>query len=429
MDDMSSYSGELQRKQNTLRNFLALLSIGIGTIYLILDIINHIEGGLFLYLPLLAGGITSYFLNARKQPLASSVILLMTLNMVIAITVETDKQHVSSHVFFIPLIISTFGILGIQQKYLAFSISLVSVLLYASTIIYDFDFAPVRTIKAEELKFYEFFNFGVALIATVTIIYFILQVNHHAENRLFWQATEIKNSQLQLEKKNKELLHINSELDHFVYSVSHDLRAPLSSVLGLTEIYGLSKSVEEKDRIVSLIQTRAKRLDTFIVDVLNFSKNDRLEVRPLAVNLEDMVRDIVNGLGYLPDAHLIKVDINLPKEVIHVDADRMRVIFNNLLSNAFKYVDRRKESNFVSIYGNVNDSTLDLKIEDNGIGIEPEQTDTIFEMFVRATDQSEGSGLGLYIVKEVVGKLGGSVSVRSAPREGTSFNVQIPIQA
>jgi signal transduction histidine kinase len=112
--------------------------------------------------------------------------------------------------------------------------------------------------------------------------------------------------------------------------------------------------------------------------------------------------------------------------LVYSDQYRLTVIFNNLISNAIKYRDTAKDKPMVNIQGMISDESLVLYFKDNGIGISAEIGDRIFDMFFRATHQDEGSGLGLYIVKEAVEKLGGQISVESALGSGTTFKIIIP---
>jgi hypothetical protein len=108
------------------------------------------------------------------------------------------------------------------------------------------------------------------------------------------------------------------------------------------------------------------------------------------------------------------------------DAFRMRIIFKNLISNAIKYMNLRRPDNFIWFTIATDANALRLKVQDNGIGIDQAYIDRIFSMFFRATERSEGSGLGLYIVKQTVQRLGGTISLQSTLDEGTQFSIYLP---
>jgi signal transduction histidine kinase len=124
--------------------------------------------------------------------------------------------------------------------------------------------------------------------------------------------------------------------------------------------------------------------------------------------------DVVKQIDIIEQAPLIS------------DAYRLLVIFNNLLSNTIKYRDSKKDQNFIHFYITVEKDTLKIRVQDNGIGIAPDFLPKVFNMFYRATERSEGAGLGLYIVRETVHKLGGKISVDSEVGVGTTFDIEVP---
>jgi signal transduction histidine kinase len=105
----------------------------------------------------------------------------------------------------------------------------------------------------------------------------------------------------------------------------------------------------------------------------------------------------------------------------------LKTILYNLIGNAFKYNDPLKEEQVVTITASRNNQLFNISIEDNGVGIEKAHLPRIFEMFFRASEKSQGSGLGLYIVKETLNKLNGKIEVQSALKVGTIFNIEVPL--
>jgi len=106
----------------------------------------------------------------------------------------------------------------------------------------------------------------------------------------------------------------------------------------------------------------------------------------------------------------------------------VKTVITNIFSNAIKYQDLQKQNPFIKIATHVDHEFCDIRIEDNGIGIDPEYKEKIFDLFFRATDQSQGTGLGLFIVKDTIDRLKGSIEVRSKKGEGTTFQIRIPNQ-
>src|SRR5690606_17010410 len=134
-----------------------------------------------------------------------------------------------------------------------------------------------------------------------------------------------------------------------------------------------------------------------------------------------------NQVQYLPgySTTVRKVDIQ-KHTAFHSDAYRLSVILLNLISNSIKYGDDAKEEKFIHVTATITPATCVLLVRDNGIGIHPDYIDNVFNMFYRATDRSQGAGLGLYIVKEMVEKLSGTISVSSELGKGTSITISIP---
>ncbi len=108
------------------------------------------------------------------------------------------------------------------------------------------------------------------------------------------------------------------------------------------------------------------------------------------------------------------------------DGARMRVVLSNLIANAIRYHDHRKEKKYIKVYHQATSSSFSLHVEDNGQGIAPEIHAKIFDMFYRGNESSDGSGLGLYIVKETLAKLSGTIQLSSLPSEGSTFSILLP---
>lgn len=227
-------------------------------------------------------------------------------------------------------------------------------------------------------------------------------------------------------KVEEELKVRNAELDNFVYKVSHDLRAPLSSVLGLVNLSRLQNNKDNPMEYMELIGEKIMALDNFIGDVLSHSKNLKMEVDIQRVDLKKIIEQTFTDLGYLKGARQMKRTIKIDGIEFYSDQWRISEIFRNLISNAIKYRQQGSDESEINIKINVDHLCADISFADNGIGIKPDSLKRIFEMFYRATDQSEGSGIGLYIVKNAVEKLGGQIKVASSPNQGTRFHILLP---
>jgi len=228
------------------------------------------------------------------------------------------------------------------------------------------------------------------------------------------------------QKVEEELKIRNTELDNFVYKVSHDLRAPLSSILGLAHLAGLPGNTDNLNDYIKLMGEKAMQLDHFISDVLSHSKNLKMELKIDEVDLQKIIDQTFHELSYLPGAEQIRKVVSIEGTEFYNDPWRIAEIFRNLVSNAIKYRKLDETIPTIRIESMITDHFCQINFEDNGIGIDGINRTKIFEMFYRASDQSEGSGLGLYIVKNAIDKVGGKIAVESELNRGTLFKITIP---
>ena len=252
-----------------------------------------------------------------------------------------------------------------------------------------------------------------------------------------WNETEIKlaidegykfyitNSLL--EKKNEELQKAYNELDKFAYSVTHDLRGPILSVIGVINV---SKSIEnpsELKSILEMIENAMYKLNTFIENTHDYYNLKRGQLQISDLKFQDIMDDLkdifeinckVNNIQFVS-----KVEQN---EIFRSDEMSLRIILNNIISNAFKYQKKNNVNKFVHAEITVNKGIVTIVVKDNGIGIPDSDINHIFDMFYRGTTEEFGSGFGLYNVKDALMKINGRIDVASKPNEGTTITVTVP---
>ncbi|MEO8713168.1 MAG: sensor histidine kinase, partial [Parafilimonas sp.] len=226
---------------------------------------------------------------------------------------------------------------------------------------------------------------------------------HNANKELGIMNEEIK-------EKNAELKKINDEMDDFVARTTHDLRAPLASVLGLISMVREEKNIDRFNRYFSLQEETLKRMNNLIKNLMDFSVNKRSELELGEIDFKKIIENSLNDHAFVD--HTLRMQNNvsiIQKEKFISDAGRLTMIINNLISNAIKYADPKKENIEIDITISVKKKMATIEIKDNGIGIDNHHLDKIFTLFYRATTRSAGSGLGLYIVKETVEMLKGNI--------------------
>jgi signal transduction histidine kinase/streptogramin lyase len=230
-----------------------------------------------------------------------------------------------------------------------------------------------------------------------------------------------------IEKRNRELKKVNEELDKFVYSASHDLKAPLNSVLGLINIARKDGMSGNMSLYLELIEKSIRRLERFISDIIDYSRNASLSIKVSRIDFEAVVNEGLEEIKYLDEKGEIKKEVSVKGDgLFFSDERRISVILNNLLSNAIKYHDPRKNNKFIKVLVNYNPSKAEVIVEDNGLGIDVEHQKKIYNMFYRANEESKGSGLGLYIVKETLDKIQGEILLTSKPHDGSRFLITLP---
>lgn len=240
------------------------------------------------------------------------------------------------------------------------------------------------------------------------------------------EISDKKKAQLTLQKTNEELVKRNTELDNFVYSVSHDLRAPIASILGLINLAKQDRGEGTKKTYLEMMEKSARQQDYFIKEILDQSRNSRLEVKSEPVLFEPLIEEAFEQLNYSNQngGRLEKVIHVDQTEPFYCDKWRMKIILNNIISNSIRY--KNGKDPVIKINAKVDEKLLNLSIEDNGKGIGKEHLSNLGKMFYRATDDGAGSGLGLYIVKETVNKLKGSLAIESEEGHGTTVKFKIP---
>ncbi len=230
-----------------------------------------------------------------------------------------------------------------------------------------------------------------------------------------------------LHEKNKELQTAYAELDKFAYSVTHDLRGPILSALGVIDLARQMDDAAEIKDLLSMVEKAMLKLDSFIENTHDYYRLKRGELQIAEIDFNALVADIrdiyeISGVkgGARFDATIRQ------EEPFRSDQVSLEIVLNNLLSNAFKYQRQDEASKFVHLDVRVRGGVATLQVLDNGIGIESQYLDNIFEMFYRATTESIGSGFGLYNVKDALQRLAGDIQVNSTAGEGTTFTVTIP---
>jgi PAS domain S-box-containing protein len=238
-------------------------------------------------------------------------------------------------------------------------------------------------------------------------------------------TTELRKAEQKIRQQNSALKKLNAELDRFVYSVSHNLRSPLASLLGLINI--LKAEPNETMQLLPMMESSIHKLDDFIKDLIAYSKNARVQLQPQPITIHALCTEIIDSLRFMEGASRVEVRLDIPMRLSFMsDLSRLKLILENLITNSFKYHNPHIAQPWIRIDAREDKETLHISVEDNGLGIDAVHLEHVFKMFYRANDKVQGSGLGLFIVKEAVDRLGGSIQLQSEVNKGTCFTLMLP---
>lgn len=235
----------------------------------------------------------------------------------------------------------------------------------------------------------------------------------------------IANSMLDI--RNEELQKAYDELDKFAYSVSHDLRDPLTGVLSAIKLALEFDSVDRIHQILALMESSILKLNGYINSLHDYYLLKRGELTISEIDFEALFEYLRTFYSiYTQNNNVEFRTVVNQKNEFKSDETALKLILHNLLSNAFKYQKRDDDHKLVALSVTVEGSSAILQARDSGIGIAKENIGEIFKLFFRGSDQAEGTGFGLYNVKTALAKLQGEIEVESIEGEGTTFTVVIP---
>lgn len=238
-------------------------------------------------------------------------------------------------------------------------------------------------------------------------------------------------AELELEASERDQL--DRMKDEFVLTASHELRSPLTSVQGFAELLMMERDslTPRQVETVEIILDNCRHLVRLLNDLLDLARSDagRLAIRPQPTHLGPLVEDVVRTMRAQTEAGnqtlIEQIDPNLP--LVNVEADRIRQILVNLVTNAHEYSPERAS---IQVTARVADNDVEINVTDNGPGIPPAQLEHIFERFVRGdaglTQRVGGTGLGLAISKSLVELHGGTIAADSVVGRGSTFTITLP---
>ncbi len=400
-------------KQVMLSGHYALIGLVVLVIYSVLDLLQGTKDTTIVFSIAFLLIASTLVLHRYGQHCLANYILFPSFNLVVFLIGTSEDLVTGTSIFFLPIALGASAVFNYQQRKIAYAFNAFSFILFSLTLLQGFSILPFRNYTPADIHFIQLLNLATVFPVSFMAIHLLNRLSHYHAGKLI--------------QSNKQLEKLNQELDRFVYSTSHDLRAPLLSILGLLKLAETSTE-SETTKYHRLMHERAQNLDKFIKDITDYSRNNRLQVVHEPVKPAQLANDIWEALRYSEDAIGIEFINDISEDLIVMnDSTRLRVVLSNLISNAIRYHDQRKENKYIRVSHQLTSSSFSLHIQDNGQGIAPEFQTKIFDMFFRGNESSQGSGLGLYIVKETLAKLSASIALCSTPRQGSTFSITLPV--
>ncbi|GAA4276665.1 ATP-binding response regulator [Aquimarina mytili] len=273
-------------------------------------------------------------------------------------------------------------------------------------------------------------------LSEIAIVFFDYTNKYNELNQSAQQRNESILISKELELKNKFLLEKEEFKNNFIANINHEIRTPLTSILGFVEVLEKTKLSFDQEELTRIIKRDSQHLHALIDDMVDISKieSGKLKIVEERFVFKDLIEGLNEAYAIIAEEKNISFETHIdPNIQEYILGDRMRVyqILNNLLNNAFKFTEEGKISLVITKnYQRTNKLSINFKIEDTGMGILEEHLDHIFDRFARFTEnkQISGTGLGLAIVKNLVDKLNGEIKVSSEPEKGTTFNIKLPFK-
>ena len=418
---MNSAMVSSDKKASVLIFRLNTLVLSTLILFFLLDKFLGVNVRSYVYIGFFLFTMYNYAVLHKGYINLSKITSLLFFNVLIFLVASSEPFETGMHLQFVTAGAVALALYGYEKWKWAIGFVLFSLTLDIITLKTDVSFIAWRHVEHDQAIVFAVLNTLIASGVSVYTILLISKFNYESQEAL-------KQKDKLVVEQNEQLLKTNSELDRFVYSASHDLRAPLSTIKGLVDLIEISDNEKETENYLGLIKCRIESMNNFIAEIVDYSRNSRLEVESKDVNLNELLKSVYEELQFMPGWNQVEMIWDCPENiVINSDSMRLKMVFSNLLSNAIKYCDLSKENSWVKVSCQKNNEHVVIRIEDNGLGIPRSLQPKIFDMFFRAHEKSSGSGLGLYISMESITKLSGDITLNSVEGEGSRFDVAIPI--
>ncbi len=272
----------------------------------------------------------------------------------------------------------------------------------------------------------EYLLAGLGIMVLLALFFYNQNLQRKKYNALL--STEVNEKTKSLKIANKNLIETNKELEAFTYVAAHDLMTPLRSITSFTGL--LKKNIDNTDKktgeYFSHIEKSSKWMNDLIEDLLVFTKLEKESYVFENIKVKNIIDEIKSHLKSEIELKNAIINVTSNTDELHIDNRKTKQVLQNIISNAIKY-SKENTQPIIDIDIDKTQKYTQFKIKDNGMGVEKKYHDVIFEPFKRlhSKDQIEGTGIGLYICKKIVTKIGGTIKLESHA-DGTTFYITLP---
>jgi len=411
-------------KANVRRANLALQTTAIVALFSFSIFLLDLSFGNYLSciadIVLVTIAICCYFIIIKGYISTGKLILVIAAIFIISINASAEGRYAGNQYLWYVSLVGIFTLFTLQEKkmlFLSLGLLLGSLFFVDFT---DFSFLSKEVRNADWTQI----NHRVILYFSFLVCTFFLYFIAKSIGQSFHDKD--RDNRI-ITKQNQQLIQAQNELDKFVYHASHDLRAPLTSMLGLIEV---SKNETDFEKVKSLLSKQEEtilKLDDYVTDILTLSRVKNTELQLESLNINRILERILKQCQFMIDEKKMKVKVDChPKALFRTDSKRLSIILSNVISNSIKYTDPQKKINKIEIKVEVQNNKLQISIRDNGVGINKDELDKVVGMFYFNKNENKGTGLGLYIVKETINSLGGNLHITSKIKSFTQVYITIP---
>jgi len=413
-------ANELQLQTASALRWLAIVSLSIFLALLIVGLIqNNRRQILILCIGILPILVSLLFIRQGKIALPSTV---LAINLVLLVTwlTSTGNGVYDAGVVAFPVILIVAGLI-LRERFIAY-LTLLIILCLGWLVFGDIVglYHPSYPMKSQAQ---DFFIISVIILVASNSVYLLVRNVHQSLERA---EREIEARQ-KAEKEREALIHElklkNQELNRFAVTVSHDLKTPLITVagfLGYLEKDARAGDYEKLERNISQINDAAKRMGKLVDQILDLSRIGRIINPPTNIQFGDIVQEALELAQGPLNARQVEVRVEQELPIVHVDRVRIVQIMQNLITNSIKFMDDQQNP-CIEIGMEEQNGERVFFVRDNGIGIDPQYQDRLFELFNKLDPRTEGIGMGLALVKRIIEVHGGKIWVQSELGKGATF--------